>query len=125
MRKESVIGVKYMVLSQLIAMAKSFHKTLFKASMTPRRRPKCHVEQTTLIKRTKIRANSSDWAGTPSSKQARSQEFAMEGVVLGVETTSNDLDPDFGRSSLGLSRFFCPNSGDLKKGFLVEITSGP
>ena len=39
-------------------------KTLFKATMKPRRRLECHVEQTTLIKRTKIKANSSDYAGS-------------------------------------------------------------
>ena len=43
-------------------------KTLFKPTMKPRRRLEYHVEQTTLIKRTKIRANSSGCAGTPSSK---------------------------------------------------------
>ena len=54
----------------------------------------------------------------------------------GLETTSNDLDPDFSRSSLRLSRFFCPNLGDLpppQKGLqrdrnpvsLVEYSSGP
>ena len=31
----------------------------------------------------------------------------------GLETTSNDLDTDFSRSSLRLSRFFGPNLGDL------------
>ena len=44
----------------------------------------------------------------------------------GLETTSNNLDPDFGWSSLKLSWFFCPNFSYLqnKKGFLVELTSG-
>ena len=67
--------------------------------------------------------------------QARSQEFAMgggEGLVWMLEITSNDLDPDFDRSSLRLSRFFCPNLDDLplpkknlEKVFLYKCTSGP
>ena len=69
--------------------------------------------------------------------QARSQEFAMRGRLFWrMETISNDLDPDFDRSSLRLSRFFCPNGGDLRKkkeGLQpdwspispVEFTSGP
>ena len=88
-------------------------------------------------------------------KQARSQEFALGGLFWRLETISNDLDPNFDRSLIGLSRLFCPNSGDLKKkkglspklrrfsvqskviskkraldrlkqpSFLVKITSGP
>ena len=38
-----------------------------------------------------------------------------EGLFRRLETTSNELDPDFGRSSLRLSRFVCPKLGDLKK----------
>ena len=39
--------------------------------------------------------------------QARSHEFAMGGGVFWrLETTSNDLDPDFGWSSNRLSHFF-------------------
>ena len=47
--------------------------------------------------------------------QARSQEFAMRGLFWRLETTSNNHDPDFGQSSLRLSRFFCPNLGVLQK----------
>ena len=73
-------------------------------------------------------------------------------LVFSTPPLSNSLDPDFGRSSLRLSRFFspnlddlkkkgsslrlsryfCPNLGDLKKGGfssrlkpLVEITTDP
>ena len=38
-----------------------------------------------------------------------------EGLFWRPETTSNDLDPDFDRSSIRLSRFLCPNIGDLQK----------
>ena len=57
-----------------------------------------------------------------------------EGLFRRLETTSNDFDPDFDRSLLKLSRFFCPNLGNLKKKvisqagnpvFQVKITSGP
>ena len=51
-----------------IAVSTSLMKTLFKATMKPKRQLECHVEQTTLKKRNKIKANSSDCAGTPSSK---------------------------------------------------------
>ena len=37
------------------------------------------------------------------------------GLFRRLETTSNDLDPDFDRPSLRLRRFFCPNFGDLEK----------
>ena len=37
------------------------------------------------------------------------------GVFWRLEATSNDLDPDFDRSSLRLSRFFCPNLDDFQK----------
>ena len=37
------------------------------------------------------------------------------GAVLELETTSNDLDPDFDGCLIGLSRFLCPNIGDLQK----------
>ena len=44
------------------------------------------------------------------------QEFAMGGELFWrLEAPSNDLDPDLDRSSLRLSRLFCPNLGDLKK----------
>ena len=61
----------------------------------------------------------------------------MGGLFWRLEATSNDLDPDFNRSSLRLSQFFCPNLGDLQKKkqkknglqpgsvCLVVITSGP
>ena len=39
----------------------------------------------------------------------------MGGLFWRLETTSNDLDPEFDRSSLRLSRFFCPNFGDFQK----------
>ena len=32
--------------------------------------------------------------------------------IWSLETTSNDLDTDFARSSITLSRFLCPNLGD-------------
>ena len=35
------------------------------------------------------------------------------GVFWRLETTSNDLDLDFDRSSIELSRFLSPNIGDL------------
>ena len=38
-----------------------------------------------------------------------------EGLFWRLETTSNDLDPDFRWSSLRLSRFLSPNSDDLQK----------
>ena len=37
------------------------------------------------------------------------------GLFRRLETTSNNLDPDFGRSLLRLNRFFLPNLGDLQK----------
>ena len=39
----------------------------------------------------------------------------MGGLFWRLEATSNDLDPDFNRSSLRLSQFFCPNLCDLQK----------
>ena len=39
----------------------------------------------------------------------------MGGLFWSLKTTSNDLDPDFDWFSLRLSRFFCPNLGDLQK----------
>ena len=55
-------------------------------------------------------------------KQACSQEFAMgERGVWKLETTSNDLDPDFDQSSIRLSRFFCQNFGDFQKKVFTEI----
>ena len=46
--------------------------------------------------------------------QARSQEFAMwGGVFWRLETTSDDLDLDFDRDSIELSRFLSSNIGDL------------
>ena len=49
--------------------------------------------------------------------QARSQEFALGGGGLFwiLDETSNDLDPDFNRSLIGLSRFFRPKTGCLQK----------
>ena len=47
-------------------------------------------------------------------KQARSQKFAW-GLFWILEKTSNDLDPDFKLALISLSRFFCPNFGDLQK----------
>ena len=51
--------------------------------------------------------------------------FALgRGLFRRLETTSNDVDPDFGRSSLRCSRFFRPNSGDPpKKKVFTEIQS--
>ena len=49
------------------------------------------------------------------NSQARSQEFEMRGLFWRLESTSNDLDPDFDRSSLRMSQFFCLNLGDLQK----------
>ena len=37
------------------------------------------------------------------------------GVLRKLETTSNNLDPDFDRSSIRLSRILCRNIGDLHK----------
>ena len=45
-----------------------------------------------------------------------SQEFAVGwGIIQRLETTSNDLIPDFDRFSCRLSRFYSPNLGDLQK----------
>ena len=41
-----------------------------------------------------------------SPSQACSQEFAMGGLFWELETTANDLDPDFDQSSIRLRRFF-------------------
>ena len=37
------------------------------------------------------------------------------GLFWKLETTANNLDPDFHQSSTRLSRFFCPNLGELQK----------
>ena len=37
------------------------------------------------------------------------------GLIQRLETTSNDLIPDFDRFSRRLSRFYSPNLGDLQK----------
>ena len=37
------------------------------------------------------------------------------GLFWRLKAPSNDLDPDFDRSSLRLCRLFCPYLGDLKK----------
>ena len=39
----------------------------------------------------------------------------MGGLIQRLETTSNDLIPDFDRFSRRFSRFYCPNLGDLQK----------
>ena len=39
----------------------------------------------------------------------------MGGLFWSLETTSNNLDPDFDWSSIKLSRFLCPNLDDLQK----------
>ena len=36
-------------------------------------------------------------------------------------TTSNDLDPDFDQSSIELSRFLCPNTGDLQEKLFSKV----
>ena len=47
---------------------------------------------------------------------ARSQKFAIGGGLFWkLETTANNLDPDFHQSSTRWSRFFCPNLGELQK----------
>ena len=60
------------------------------------------------------------YSGNPSEYrsyfQARSQEFGVNGGLFWrLKTISNDLDPDFDRSSIRLSRFFCRNLDDLQK----------
>ena len=39
----------------------------------------------------------------------------MGGLIQRLETTSNDLNPDFDRFSRRFSRFYSPNLGDLQK----------
>ena len=73
------------------------------------------------------------YSGNPS--ECRSYFICSKrGLFWRLKTISNDLDPDFDRSSIRLSRFFCRNLGDLQKkkfsarlqpSFLVQITSGP
>ena len=59
------------------------------------------------------------------SWQARSQEFAVGGgIIQWLETTSNDLIPDFDRFSRRLSRFYSPNLGDLQKKVFKIFVSG-
>ena len=59
------------------------------------------------------------------SWQARSQEFAVGGgIIQRLETTSNDLIPDFDRFSRRLSRFYSPNLGDLQKKVFKIFVSG-
>ena len=48
----------------------------------------------------------------------------MGGLIQRLETTSNDLIPDFDRFSRRLSRFYSPNLGDLQKKRSSKIFSG-
>ena len=58
--------------------------------------------------------------------QASSQKFAFGGGLFWrLETTLNNLDPDFHWSSLRLSQLLSPNSGDFhKKKVFTEIETG-
>ena len=48
----------------------------------------------------------------------------MGRLIQRLETTSNDLIPDFDRFSRRLSRFYCPNLGDLQKKRSAKFFSG-
>ena len=73
--------------------------------------------------------------GLRSFCQPCSQEFASGGLFWRLETTSNDLDPDFDRSLIRLSQWWPPKKvftkietvflSKVNPVFLVQITSGP
>ena len=48
----------------------------------------------------------------------------MGRLIQRLETTSNDLIPDFDRFSRRLSRFYSPNLGDLQKKRFSKFFSG-
>ena len=59
------------------------------------------------------------------SWQVRNQEFYNDGVLIQrLETTSNDLTPDFDWFLRRLSRFYSPSLGDLQKKGLQNFFSG-
>ena len=59
-------------------------------------------------KRRKTRQPASSMVGRRIAMryQARSREFALRGLFWILEKPSNDLDPDFNRALISLSRFF-------------------
>ena len=59
---------------------------------------------------------------TPTN-QARSQDFAKGRLFSKLETTVNELDPNFSQSWIRLRRFFCQNQVISKKKVFTEIQS--
>ena len=43
------------------------------------------------------------------------RNFQWGGLFGSLDTTSNDIDPDFNRSAIRLSQFLFPNIGGLQK----------
>ena len=56
-----------------------------------------------------------NFRGTTFATRRVARNLQWGGLFCRLEAPSNDLDPDFDRSLLRLSRLFCPNLGDLKK----------